>query len=104
MPEKRRWTTEQLQYMKELRESGASYQEIGDEFKISNAYVNDIFRRYWPEVHKATKTNRGEEKPIILPEPIYRDYTSLLMGDPPIGRSALDGQGGSAQCGPENAP
>ena len=38
----------------------------------------------------------AEAKHLIPPRPVYRSLTSVMMGDPPVGRSALDQRSGAA--------
>ncbi len=35
-------------------------------------------------------------KHLVAPRPVYTSLTAAMMGDPPLGRSALDQRGGAA--------
>lgn len=60
---------------------------LRDTREKDRVYMREYMRR-----RRGSKTRREREdrRPFVLPTPVYEDLTAAALGDPPIGRRAID--------------
>jgi len=60
----------------------------------NRAYMREYMRRY----RRGGRYVRaiGDQRPIVPPPASYADLTAAILGDPPIGRRAIDSLSGVA--------
>lgn len=104
----RKWSEEDRKRLKELYEKGHTQVEIANilsrefDYEVSGGMLqNQIYqmtlkgqiqrRHYWRGAARVTKSMRQHEiRNVRAPELRWEDPFGAFLGDPPIGRSALD--------------
>lgn len=61
---------------------------VRDTPEKNRTYMREYMRRYRRRGRDVR--NVGERRPIVLPPASYADLAAAILGDPPIGRRAID--------------